>query len=62
MKGRLTYDKVNSVIEKLDKVYVEKYKIRRHKKSSLNDLNKKRFEGYRLQETEDTKGMQKLEV
>ncbi|KAK3798631.1 hypothetical protein RRG08_019117 [Elysia crispata] len=57
MKGRLTYDKVNSVIEKLDKVYVEKYKIRRHKKSSLNDLNKKRFEGYRLQETEDTKGV-----
>ncbi|RUS76577.1 hypothetical protein EGW08_015655 [Elysia chlorotica] len=57
MKGRLTYDKVNSIIEKLDKVYVEKYKIRRLKKSSLNDMNKKRYEAYRLQETDDTKGV-----
>ena len=57
MKGRLTYDRVNSVIEKLDKVYVERYKIRRHKKSSLNDANKKRYEAYRLQETEETKGI-----
>ncbi|GFO46307.1 spindle and kinetochore-associated protein 1-like [Plakobranchus ocellatus] len=57
MKGRLTYDKINSVIEKLDKVYVEKYKIRRLKKSVLNDLNKKRYEAYRLQETDDTRGV-----
>ncbi|GFS07892.1 spindle and kinetochore-associated protein 1-like [Elysia marginata] len=57
MKGRLTYDKVNSMIEKLDKVYIEKYKIRRLKKSSLNDVNKKRLDAYRLQETEETKGL-----
>lgn len=57
MKGRLTYDKINSMIEKLDRAYVEKYKIRRLKKSTLNDMNKKRFEAYRLQETEETKGL-----
>ena len=57
MKGRLTYDKINTVIEKLDHVYVEKYKILRQKKSKLNDINRKRYEDYKLQESKDTTGM-----
>ena len=56
MKGRLTYEKINSVIEKLDHVYVEKYKILKLKKSSLNDIKRKRYEAYKLQETKDTPG------
>jgi len=58
MKGRLTYEKINSVIEKLDHVYVEKYKILKLKKSSLNDIKRKRYEAYKLQETKDTPGVE----
>ncbi|XP_005090216.1 spindle and kinetochore-associated protein 1 [Aplysia californica] len=58
MKGRMTYEKVNSVIEKLDHVYVEKYKILKQKKLSLNDVNRKRYEAFRRQETKDTQGVE----
>ncbi|BFZ01060.1 hypothetical protein BsWGS_04098 [Bradybaena similaris] len=50
MKGRLKYEKVNSIIEQLDKVFSEKYQILKLKTSSLNDLNRKRVEAFRLQE------------
>jgi len=58
MKGRMSYDKINTVIEKLDHVYVEKYKILRQKKSKLNDINRKRYEVYKLQESKDTTGVE----
>lgn len=56
MKGRLKYEKVNSIIEQLDKVFSEKYQILKLKTSSLNDLNRKRVEAFRQQE-KDSEGM-----
>jgi len=57
MKGRLTYERVNSIIEQLDKVFSEKYKLMKLKTGSLNDLNRKRVEVFRLQENSDTEGV-----
>lgn len=56
MKGRLKYEKVNSIIEQLDKVFSEKYHILKLKTSSLNDFNRKRVEAFRQQE-KDSEGM-----
>ncbi|KAH9524684.1 Spindle and kinetochore-associated protein 1 [Bulinus truncatus] len=57
IKGRLTYDKVNQIIEQLDQAYRDKYKILGQKKATLSDLNRKRCEIYRSQESKDTKGI-----
>ncbi|XP_059155376.1 spindle and kinetochore-associated protein 1-like [Physella acuta] len=57
MKGRMTYDKVNVVIEQLDNAFKDKYKLMKQKKSTLNDANRKRYETYKLQENDNTKGI-----
>lgn len=56
MKGRLTYSQLNASIDELNKPFKEKYKILAMKRSTLNDVNRKRFEKYKLQETNDTSG------
>ena len=56
LKGRITYDQVNKFIDGMNKAYVTKYKLLKQKKSSLNDMNRKRYEKYKSQETKDTAG------
>lgn len=56
LKGRITYDQVNKFIDGMNKAYLSKYKLLKQKKSSLNDLNRKRYENYKAQETKDTAG------
>ncbi|CAL1530957.1 unnamed protein product [Lymnaea stagnalis] len=57
MKGRLTYDGINCAIEQLDKAFTEKYKIMKQKKPQLSSANRKLYEAFRLQESNDTKGV-----
>uniref|UniRef100_A0A0B6ZGH2 SKA complex subunit 1 n=2 Tax=Arion vulgaris TaxID=1028688 RepID=A0A0B6ZGH2_9EUPU len=57
MKGRLTYEKMNTIIEQLDKVFSEKYQVLKQKTASLSDVNRKRVELFRVQENKDTEGI-----
>ena len=57
MKGRMNYTQVNTAIDELNKAFSEKYKVLGMKRTTLNDLNKKRYERYKEQETKDTKGI-----
>lgn len=57
MKGRLTYSQVNGAIDELNKPLKEKYKILSMKRTTLNDINRKRYEKFKLQETKDTAGL-----
>lgn len=57
MKGRLTYQKVNAVIEQIDRVFMEKYKIMKQRTASLNEVHRKQVEAFRLQENKDTEGL-----
>ncbi|KAK3608167.1 hypothetical protein CHS0354_034125 [Potamilus streckersoni] len=56
MKGRMNYKQVNAMIDEMNKAYGAKYKLLKQKKSSLNDVNRKRYELYKLQESKDTAG------
>ena len=56
MKGRLSYQLMNSVIDELNKAFIAKYKLLRQKKSTMNDRNRKRYETLKMQESKDTKG------
>ncbi|XP_076104773.1 SKA complex subunit 1-like [Mytilus galloprovincialis] len=56
MKGRLSYSQVNGAIDELNKPLKEKYKILSMKRTTLNDINRKRYEKFKLQETKDTAG------
>nr|KAG5701320.1 hypothetical protein BaRGS_006094 [Batillaria attramentaria] len=56
MKGRLTYQQVNTFIDEMNKACKSKYKLLRQKKSTLNDANRKRFETLKMQESKDTAG------
>lgn len=56
MKGRMNYSQVNTAIDELNKAFSEKYKVLGMKRTTLNDLNKKRYERYKEQESKDTKG------
>lgn len=53
----MTYNQLNAAIDELNKPFVEKYKILGMKRLTLNDVNRKRYEKYKLQETKDTAGM-----
>ncbi|KAL3865690.1 hypothetical protein ACJMK2_043054 [Sinanodonta woodiana] len=56
MKGRMNYKQVNAMIDEMNKAYGVKYKLLKQKKSSLNDVNRKRYELYKLQESKETAG------
>ncbi|XP_071080281.1 SKA complex subunit 1-like [Haliotis cracherodii] len=55
MKGRLTYNQLNGVIDDLNKTFLAKYKILKMKRSKLSDVNRKRYESFKLQESKDSK-------
>ncbi|KAK6178908.1 hypothetical protein SNE40_011390 [Patella caerulea] len=57
MKGRVTYNQVNSLVDELNKTFIAKYKILHMKKSTMNDISRKRFENYKIQENKDTEGV-----
>lgn len=56
MKGRISYTQLNAAVDELNKPFNEKYKILGMKRITLNDINRKRYEKYKLQETKDTAG------
>ena len=56
MKGRLSYQQVNTFIDELNKAFTAKYKLLRQKKSTMNDRNRKLYAALKMQESKDTKG------
>lgn len=58
MKGRLTYNKINSVIDEINKTFEIKYKLLRQKKSTLPEKKKQIYKAYKEQENAQTQGNQ----
>ena len=56
MKGRLGYNQINTMVDEFNKAFKEKYKILGMKRTFLSDVNRKRYEIYKLQESKETKG------
>ena len=56
MKGRLTYDKVNTAVDELNKSFSGKYTLLATKRSAQTDFIKKKMVSYKEEETKDTKG------
>ncbi|ESO89588.1 hypothetical protein LOTGIDRAFT_124768 [Lottia gigantea] len=57
MKGRVMYNQVNTLLDELNKTFTAKYKIVHQKRSTMNDLARKRNENYKSQQTKDTEGV-----
>uniref|UniRef100_A0A8D0LBY7 SKA complex subunit 1 n=1 Tax=Sphenodon punctatus TaxID=8508 RepID=A0A8D0LBY7_SPHPU len=56
MRGRLTYQQINGVIEEINKAVVSKYKILRQPMKSMNNANRNLCHRFQEEETKDTKG------
>lgn len=56
MRGRLTYNQVNAVIQEINKAVVSKYKIMRQSAKSMPSAVKNLYYRFQEQETKDTKG------
>ncbi|NXS98566.1 SKA1 protein, partial [Jacana jacana] len=56
MKGRLTYDQINAVVQELNKAVVGKYKILHQPVKSMNTAARNLYHRYLEEETKDTKG------
>ncbi|XP_012625298.1 SKA complex subunit 1 [Microcebus murinus] len=56
MKSRLTYCKINEVIEEINKAVISKYKILHQPKKSMNSVARNLYHRFIDQETKDTKG------
>uniref|UniRef100_H2ZV10 SKA complex subunit 1 n=1 Tax=Latimeria chalumnae TaxID=7897 RepID=H2ZV10_LATCH len=56
MRGRLTYDQINRVIQEINKAVVKKYKILQQPKGALNNSTRKLLYRFEEEETKDTKG------
>ncbi|NWW55253.1 SKA1 protein, partial [Pedionomus torquatus] len=57
MKGRLTYDQINSVVQEINKAVVGKYKILHQPLKSMNATARNLYHRYLEEETKDTKGI-----
>ncbi|XP_064620838.1 spindle and kinetochore-associated protein 1-like [Lineus longissimus] len=57
MKGRMTYEKMNSAIDELNHAFDAKYKILRQRRSYLSEKQKQKARDYKAQENKDTKGL-----
>ncbi|KAK7116830.1 SKA complex subunit 1-like [Littorina saxatilis] len=57
MKGRLSYQQANTVVDELNKAFTAKYKLMKIKKSTMNDSQRKRWDTLKMQESKDTKGV-----
>lgn len=56
MKGRLTYDQINAVVQDLNKAVVGKYKILHQPLKSMNASVRNLYHRFLGEETKDTKG------
>ncbi|XP_054664967.1 spindle and kinetochore-associated protein 1-like [Grus americana] len=56
MKGRLTYNQINAVVQDLNKAVVGKYKILHQPLKSMNAAVRKLYHRFLEEETKDTKG------
>lgn len=56
MKGRLTYNKINSVIDEINKTFEIKYKLMHQKKSTLPEKKKQIYKAYKEQENAQAQG------
>lgn len=60
MKGRLTYDQINAVVQDLNKAVVGKYKILHQPLKSMNASVRNLYHRFLGEETKDTKGKSAL--
>ncbi|NXA05687.1 SKA1 protein, partial [Sapayoa aenigma] len=56
MKGRLTYDQINTVVQEMNKAVVGKYKVLRQPLKSMNSTVRNLYHRFMEEETKDTKG------
>ncbi|XP_062984773.1 spindle and kinetochore-associated protein 1 [Elgaria multicarinata webbii] len=56
MRGRLTYNQVNAVIQEINKAVVSKYKIMRQPAKSMSSAARNLYFRFQAEETKDTKG------
>ncbi|XP_010581323.1 SKA complex subunit 1 [Haliaeetus albicilla] len=56
MKGRLTYDQINAVVQEVNKAVVGKYKILHQPLKSMNGAVRNLYHRFLEEETKDTKG------
>ncbi|XP_041127026.1 spindle and kinetochore-associated protein 1-like [Polyodon spathula] len=56
MKGRLTYDQINNVIQDINKAVVCKYKILKQSLKSMNNATRKLYQRFKDEECKETKG------
>ncbi|XP_014816280.1 PREDICTED: spindle and kinetochore-associated protein 1 [Calidris pugnax] len=56
MKGRLTYEQINAVVQEINKAVVGKYKILHQPLKSMNGAVRNLYHRYLEEETKDTKG------
>lgn len=57
MKGRLTYEQINAVVQDLNKAVVGKYKIVHQPLKSMNAAARNLYHRFLEDETKDTKGI-----
>lgn len=56
MRGRVTYDQLNAVVDGFNIALTAKYKILGQSLKTLNNQSRKLQERFKSQETKDTKG------
>ncbi|XP_015195754.1 spindle and kinetochore-associated protein 1 isoform X1 [Lepisosteus oculatus] len=57
MKGRMTYDQLNGVIEEINKAVTSKYKILHQPLKSMSNASRKLYQRFKDEETKGTKGL-----
>lgn len=56
MKGRVTYDQLNTAVQSINTAVIAKYKILHQSVKTLNNYTRKLHQRFKDQETKDTKG------
>lgn len=56
MKGRLSYDNINSMIDGINLTVTSKYAIMHKSPKTLSDFKRKKYHKYKEQENKNTKG------
>ncbi len=56
LRGRITIERVNGLLEELNKVFCEKYTLLKANPAKLPFDQRQRHHDWKIQETEDTKG------
>lgn len=57
MKGRITYDQVNAVVQEINKAVVEKYKILYQPLRTMSAPVRNLYHRFMEEETKDTRGI-----